>query len=125
MRVFVTPDGRRGADRLRAMFRILGPELDALVSDEEPLDGGILIEQRDDDVPVFCYWLLPNYDQVLVLNAGVDHAVTLKFQCEEATGAGDPAVDQDLTDGILLGQDRLAGGCLADDGNGHQALPGA
>ncbi len=109
-----------GADRHRAKFRVLRPELDALVTDEEPFDGSFLIEQRDHDVPTLRQGLLPNHHQVTVVDASIDHAVALDFQCEAASMAGDPAVDQHFADDVFIGQDRLAGSDSADDGDGPQ-----
>ena len=50
-------------------MRVLGPEFDSFLADEEPLDRGLLIEQRDHDVAVFRHRLFPDDDQVLIPDA--------------------------------------------------------
>ena len=109
-----------GADRYGSVCRVLGAELDSFVADEEPLDRCLLIQQRDHDVAAFRHGLLPNHDQVLIADAGADHAVTANFQGEAAAGTDGPAVDEDFADDVLLSEDRLSGGDSADDGNGTQ-----
>src|SRR5207302_6046592 len=62
-----------GHDRL--VGRVFGDQLDVAVAPLEALDGGIAVNKRHNDGAVGCLVLAPDEHQVVVDEAGVDHAV--------------------------------------------------
>src|SRR5437667_167407 len=71
-----------GDDRL--VGRVLGDELDVAVAALEALDGGVVVDQGDDDRAVGRLLLRLHEHEVAVEDAGVDHAVAAHAEQEVA-----------------------------------------
>ncbi len=88
-----------------------------------PLDGGLVLDHRDDDLAVFSRLLLAHDDVIAVENAGVDHAGALDGEDEVFAFAQQFDRQHHLLVDFLQRGDRVSGGDMADDGNGQRGVP--
>src|SRR5947209_1139079 len=102
-----------GDDRL--VGRVFRDQLDVAVAPFEPLDGGIAVDQRDHDRSIGRFVLRPDQHQVVIENAGVDHAVAAHPE-QEIAFLGQLGREQDVVLDVLLCQDRAPRRHVADDG---------
>src|SRR5437660_6907072 len=107
----------RGHDRL--VGRVLGDELDVAVAALEALDGRVAVDQGHHDRAVGSLVLRPYQDQVAIQDAGVDHAVAANVE-QEVPVLGQVGRKEDVVLDVLLGEDRRAGGHVADDRHGDR-----
>src|SRR4029077_1123494 len=109
-----------GHDRL--VGGIFGDQLDVAVATLEAFDGGVSVDQGDDDRAVGRLLLRPHEDHVAVEDAGVDQALASDPEQEIAL-LGHLGRKQEVVFDVLLGEDRGAGGDVADDRNGDGVSP--
>src|SRR5438128_12498534 len=98
------------------VFRL---EPDSVLFFEEPFHRRLIVNARDHDLTVRGRLLAPHHQEVSVVDAGVDHAIAADmqdkafFRAHKVYGQGEIVFD------VLLGKNRLPGGDLSDDRNGH------
>src|SRR4249919_3667581 len=108
-----------GEDRVHLV--VLGLQPDVVGLAEEALDGRLLADQGDDDLAVGGL-LGGSHDDVVPLeDAGVLHALAADAKDVVAVLSADDIGNLDVLLDVLLGEDRLAGGYLADQ---RQAFAG-
>src|SRR5574341_879407 len=94
---------------------VFGLEDDLVRFEEDPLDGGLVVEKRHDDVAVLGGGLAADEGVVPGEDVGTDHALTLYLE-EESLIAVHPLAGNDRgAFEILLGEQRLAGSNAAED----------
>ena len=102
----------------RAVLRVCCPQFDMVGTGVVVLDCCLVVDLCDDDFALLGALLLARENQVAVEDARVDHGVALDAECEDVATAGEEvAVDGDRSLEVLDGEDRLAGGDAAHDGN--------
>src|SRR2546428_13986137 len=93
---------------------ILGLQPDAVLFFEEPLDRGLIINERDYDLTVRRRRLASYNQEVSVVDAGVDHAVAANVQDETLIRAAQIHSEGEVVFDVLLRENRLSGGNVAD-----------
>src|SRR2546430_850367 len=106
----------------RLVGGVLGDQLDVAVRPLETLDRGVAFDQGDDDRAVGSLVLGTDEHQVVVEDAGVDHAVATNPEQEVAI-LRQIGRKQDVVFDVLLRQDRAPGGHIADDRHGDSVAP--
>src|SRR6266550_324266 len=109
-----------GHDRL--VGRVFGDQLDVAVLPLEALDCGVAFDQGDHDGAVGSLVLGADEHQVVIEDAGVDHAVAANPEQEVAV-LRQVGREQDVVFDVLLRQDRAPGGHVAHDGDRDGVAP--
>ena len=82
-----------------------GLQADAAGFAEEALGRGFVADQGDDDVAVVGGRLMVHHDEVVVVDAGVDHGVAFDAQQEVVVAAAQQGRHLDVVFDVLLGED--------------------
>src|SRR5262245_4695690 len=101
------------ANRLHALVLRLQPDLILLT--EEALDGRLLAEQGDHDLPIAGALRGPHHDEVALQDPGILHRLAADPEDVVAVLTADDVRDVEVLLDVLLRQDRLARGDLAHE----------